>query len=367
MKASLRVASLPLVLSLGLLLTPHASLAASANCPVEPKTGVPIASGDVYAGTNCTINTPADVDSFVFNANSGDEWQIVVGFSSGTQNVCLSLYNPSAVEVFSGCSGIGEGGNPSVVADETLAVTGTYTMVITEPADGTVNYGASLERIYPTPPDAQAVTLGEAITGNIAPVADTPAFTFAGVTTGTFQVAASLPSNAAENLCVTVFSPVGASIANACTGIGQGGNDFVQIPLTPTKAGTYLVLLSEEGDSGTVGYTLEVSCLTGNCGKTQPLPCTLKDAVSYNATSKVLTMNFTVGNTSATTWNAWLTDLNSITNLFSVAQPITNPPVTVTKNTSLSPEGTVGVLSTLTTSIKGIICSSYVQVNTGTP
>jgi hypothetical protein len=40
--------------------------------------------------------------------------------------------------------------------------------------------------------------------------------------------------------------------------------------------------------------------------------------------------------------------------------------VTVTKTTSLSPEGTVGVLSTLTTSTKGIICSSYEQINTGT-
>ena len=80
-------------------------------------------------------------------------------------------------------------------------------------------------------------------------------------------------------------------------------------------------------------------------------------------------MNFTVGNLSATTWNAWLTSQNTIAALsgFPTTQPITNPPVPITKTTSLSPEGKVGVLSTLTTSKGGIICSSWVQVATGTP
>jgi len=96
-------------------------------------------------------------------------------------------------------------------------------------------------------------------------------------------------------------------------------------------------------------------------------PCTLKDTVKYNATSSTLTMNFTVGNTSAATWSAWLTDQNTITELFSVPQPITTPPMAITKTASLTKEGKVGVLSTLTTPTQGIICSSFVTVNTGTP
>jgi hypothetical protein len=96
-------------------------------------------------------------------------------------------------------------------------------------------------------------------------------------------------------------------------------------------------------------------------------PCTLKDTAKYTATSGTLTMNFTVGNTSAATWNAWLTDQNTTIQLFSISQPITNPPVAITKTTSLSKEGKVGVLSTLTTPTKGIICSSWEQIATGTP
>ena len=96
-------------------------------------------------------------------------------------------------------------------------------------------------------------------------------------------------------------------------------------------------------------------------------PCTLIDSLSYSATSKTLTMKFTVGNTAVTTWNAWLTEQNTIQQLFTGSQPITNPPASDTKTTALSPEGIVGVLSTLTTPAGGIFCSSYVQINTGAP
>jgi hypothetical protein len=96
-------------------------------------------------------------------------------------------------------------------------------------------------------------------------------------------------------------------------------------------------------------------------------PCTLKDTAKYSVTSSTLTMKFTLGNTSAATWNAWLTDQNTATQLFSISQPITNPAVVITKTASLPKEGKVGVLSTLTTTTQGIICSSWVQVATGTP
>ena len=115
-------------------------------------------------------------------------------------------------------------------------------------------------------------------------------------------------------------------------------------------------------------------------GRRQQLPpaapptyptCTLKDTATYSATTSTLTMAFTVGNKAATTWNAWLTDQNTMISLFSVAQPITSPPgapVAITKTySSLSKEGKVGVLSTLTTPTGGIICSNWEQVSTGTP
>jgi hypothetical protein len=95
--------------------------------------------------------------------------------------------------------------------------------------------------------------------------------------------------------------------------------------------------------------------------------CTLQDTLSYNSSSGTLTTKFLIGNPTAVTWNAWLTYQNTIQQLFSVSQPITNVPKTVTQTTNLSPEGTVGVLSTLTTSTQGIVCSSWAQTNTGAP
>jgi len=68
-----------------------------------------------------------------------------------------------------------------------------------------------------------------------------------------------------------------------------------------------MVLLYQAGNAntGAVNYSMEVSCLAGVCTPVYP-PCTLKNAASY--ASGTLTMNFTVGNNVATTWNAWLTD-----------------------------------------------------------
>jgi hypothetical protein len=323
----------------GLTLLPTPARAKSADCPVEPKTGVPLVSGDVYAGANCTLNSPTDVDGFTFNANSGDIYQVIVGISGGDQNVCMKLIDPNGMQIFAGCSGVGGGGFPYVLDDVTVTVAGTYTVDISEAGAGTVSYGVSLERLFPTPADAKPVLLGQLITGTISPVADTPAFTFTGVTTGQFQVAASLR-----------------------------GNPFIDLVFTPTQAGTYLVILNEATNSATTNYDFEVSCVSGNCGKTKGPPlCTLKDSANYSASTSTLTMNFTVENTSVTTWNAWLTSQDTITNLFSQSQPITSAAVVITKTVTQSPAGTVGVLTTFTTPTKGIICSNYTQVKTGTP
>jgi hypothetical protein len=93
-------------------------------------------------------------------------------------------------------------------------------------------------------------------------------------------------------------------------------------------------------------------------------------------------MKFIVGNNLGTTanWSAWLTyadpqgtNLDTMQTLFSVSQPITNPPKAITKTLAgLPKEGNVGVLSTLSTphlstaKTEGIACSSWVQVKTGT-
>lgn len=135
-----------------------------------------------------------------------------------------------------------------------------------------------------------------------------------------------------------------------------------------------MVAVQEAGNDGTQTYNFEVSCVVGNRPPQvppQPPPCTLSDALSYNTSSNTLTMNFTVGNNEGTTgtWRAWLTyQPDNMTSVVSESFPVTNPPVKKTETyADLPKEGTVGVLSTITTPTKGIVCSSWVQINTGTP
>ena len=358
---------LPLAtLFFGLLLVPRASAVGVADCPTEPKQGVPIASGDVFAGANCTLKTTGDVDSFVFSANSGDIWHFLLSGYGGVYNVCLTLYGPSAVKIYYACSDTNEG-DSGIQTDQTLTATGTYTIDVTEATNATLSYALSLERDYPTPTDGDKIQLTQSVVGTLSPGEDSPAYTFPIVTTGTYQVSATILGGQ-DNLCINVYSPNGSSAGSACTDTNEG-DLTVNVDFTPTENGTAMVIAYPYwGDGGgTVNYSAEVSCLAGVCTQPPPPPCTLQDAVSY--ASGTLTMNVTVGNLSATTWNAWLTSQNTIAALsgFPTTQPITNPPVPITKTTSLSPEGKVGVLSTLTTSKGGIICSSWVQVATGTP
>jgi hypothetical protein len=360
--------ALPLAVAFfGLLLVPRASAVGVANCPVEPKQGVPIASGDIFAGANCTLKTTGDVDSFVFSAHSGDIWHFLVSGNlpvfGNAINVCLTLYSPTAVKVYVACSDVRFGAG--FETDQTLTATGTYTIDITEATNGALNYGLSLERDFPSPPDGDKIQLTQSVIGTLAPGEDSPGYTFPVVTTGTYQASATIPVVGSDNLCISVYLPSGASAGAGCTDIRFGAT--VNVDFTPPANGTAMVLayMSGADGGGTVNYSVEVSCIAGLCVQPPPPTCTLKDALSYG--SGTLTMNFTVGNLVPTTWNVWLTSHNSIAALtgFPISQPATNPPVPITKSATLSPSGTVGVLTTLTTPKGGIICFNYTQIKTG--
>ncbi len=358
------------------LLAPQSAMAGTANCPAEPKANEPIASGDIFQGANCTLKSTGDTDSFVFTGNKGETYQFATALN-GTilANICLTVYDPSFKVIYpTQCTGVGYGGPSAVVTDLTLSVTGTYTMDVTENASATQEYAVSLERLFPFPANAETIKLATEYAGDISALSDTNAFTFEGATTGEYEVAATLPGTVTANICMTVYSPSGGLITptlgteGECTGVGYGGPSTLMIDFTPTVNGTYMAFVSVAGNDATQSYTLEVSCLVGVCPTSLPPSCTLADTLSYNPTTSTLTMNFTVGNTYGTVWNAWLTEQTTTTRLFSTAQPVTVPPANIVKTTTLSPnKGEVGVLSTLTTTTKGIVCSSFAKVATGNP
>jgi len=149
------------------------------------------------------------------------------------------------------------------------------------------------------------------------------------------------------------------------------GQFYKSVTTTQDSYESQLAWLSLQAGEGTVWFD-NVSVTAGFL--INP-PCTLTDSASYNTTDSTLTMNFTVGNNMGQTvnWSGWLTyadpqgsGLDTMQNLFSGSLGITNPPKAVTKTFGLPKEGTVGVLSTLSTTKNGIACSSWVQVKTGT-
>jgi hypothetical protein len=104
---------------------------------------------------------------------------------------------------------------------------------------------------------------------------------------------------------------------------------------------------------------------TGLSAVITKLPCDLQGTATYDATSSKVITKFTIQNSSAATWNAWLSYQDTMEKLFSVSQPITNQPKVVTKTIHSPKRGGVGVLSTLTTPEEGIICSCWLEINTG--
>ncbi len=118
MRRSINFVLLLAALLFMLLLVPQAALAQSENCPAEPATDVPIATGDTFIGSNCTLYTPGDVDSFVFSAKNGDTWDLVLDAVNRVYDISLTLYDPNQKMIYSGRTG---GSDNSVVFDQMLA------------------------------------------------------------------------------------------------------------------------------------------------------------------------------------------------------------------------------------------------------
>ena len=106
MTAKLKSTIVALALTLAVcLLLPSLALAQGTNCPPEPAQNTPIADGEVYIGSNCTLYSPGDVDSFTFDASSGQTYHLALGINGAAPvNICMTLYDPNERNIFSGCT-----------------------------------------------------------------------------------------------------------------------------------------------------------------------------------------------------------------------------------------------------------------------
>ena len=333
----------------------------STKCPTEPAQHVPIVSGETYY--DCTIYTTVDLDSFQFYATAGSNWSIVAGLGPpGMAGICLALYARGAILIFSGCTDI-DAPVFAVATIQKLALAGLYTIEVSGESNAAVTYNLSLERLNPAPPDGVPLVPGRIVSSEVSPATAQDAFIFQACTSGVYQIALTVAPGGSD-VCLAVYQPDGTAAApGLCTNQGSGAIS-VQGDLVPTENGTYVVVVYTAGNDSTVDYNLEVACVAGNCscgmGK-----CALDDTLSY--ASGTLTMNFTVETPYTATWNAWLVSGNTSELLWSQSQPITEPPAAVSKTQAVAASGKVGILSTLTTPARGIACSSWELIKTGTP
>ena len=98
-----------------------------------------------------------------------------------------------------------------------------------------------------------------------------------------------------------------------------------------------------------------------------PPACVLTDTLTYDATTQVLSMNFSLATQSAATWRGWLVDESGTEALWSQSLPVTEPAVSKTETHTVPKNGGVGILSTLTTKTGGITCSIWKTIDTETP
>ena len=265
MPISTRFAFTLTTILLGILLVSPAALAQGTNCPPEPASGTPIADGQIYIGSNCTLTSPGDVDGFVFSGNNGDIYHIILAINgSAPTNICYTLYDPNLKNISSGCTDEVHGGYATGV-NQTLTVTGSYTIDITETSTAKISYALSLERLHPFPQNAQEINLATQYPGDITPITDSNAFTFEGATTGMYQVSATLTGSPQYNLCLDVYFQDGTHVGNeVCTDEVHGGYT-IRSDFTPTQNGMFMAFFQVAGNDGTVTYTMEVSCIAGQC------------------------------------------------------------------------------------------------------
>jgi hypothetical protein len=282
MKSRLQLAAVPFLVIL--VSSPGWSLTGptNKNCPVEPAQDVAIVSGETYWGSNCVLHTIADVDSFQFNSSAGQTWTMVLGLgATANTQITLTLLAPNSsggTHIFQGstCTYCEVPGPTlySVTATVTLPISGTYTVVVTETSSVVQTYGLSLEEINPLPSDGIPLTLGQSVNGLVNPPTAQNAFTLTASQSGTYEIVVQLAPNPAQQVCLTTYDPSGKTVSRNCT------CTFCEVPgppsysvtkyLAPPASGTYLLLVTEAGNDGTVGYNIEVSCYSGTCGALPP-------------------------------------------------------------------------------------------------
>jgi hypothetical protein len=130
-------------------------------------------------------------------------------------------------------------------------------------------------------------------------------------------------------------------------------------------AGATYVGICDDGGISNVTISCTTDFASGEFAWSGGVPTSCTDDVTLGYAGGTLSMNFTVGSTSAGTWNVYLSFHDTILSLLSIPLPAFDPPVVVPIALPFPTIGGIGILTTYTTAADGIICSDWDTVDTG--
>jgi hypothetical protein len=212
------------------------------NSPVD---SIPIAFGKTFTST---INLPAEMDTFSFSANAGDE--ILIG-ATQLSDVWprVQLFDPQGHWVRE------HGTHTHFEITQTLSTAGNYTLLFNDSfgGDSTGDYALHLQRLNP-PADPANLSYGQTITGTISMPAEMDAYTFSGTAGDTILIGATQISDVWPG--IQLFDPQG----NLLTAFGT--HTHFEITHTLSVAGNYTILFDDSFKGGFTGdYALHLQRL----------------------------------------------------------------------------------------------------------
>ena len=220
--------------------------------PCTGQPNEPISYGNIIT---CSIASPGDSGTFVFNGTTGE--RIEVAISSTTNFPCIEL-----VGVATACSY----GTDRNWIDTVLSQTRQYTIRAYDYyATGTLSYTLALERAVPPSPNATQMTYGNNLPGQVNPLGDLVPYFFTASAGDIVDVTVVSNTNFP---CIVLYAPDTLTTWNACS-YGTDRNEIRTNPLS--LAGTYTILVFDYYATGTLSYNLDLECLGGPCIIT-PIP-----------------------------------------------------------------------------------------------
>jgi hypothetical protein len=322
--------------------------------PCDPN-GQLIAYGDVRVG--CTIEAPADVDTFTFQGTAGDHATIILTRTTNVGNAaCAEVRGPAPTSPLLA----GPTCNFTSLRFDLgpLAASGSHQIIVTEQFnDGVFNFNLSLTRLLP-PVNATPIAPGQVLSAQqLLPAADVDVFGFNAGVGDILRVVATRTSNVGNAICAEVRGPDNSVVLPLTCNFTAVD---VMLPAA-IAAGSHQILVTEQFNDSVFDYNLSLTCVSPSCRP--PIPTCLVHPTFGGGT---LTLDFAVSTPVSVTWSFRLLALGQAFQLWSIPIPAIPPPgvnfpLPIPGFPAL---GTIGFVSTFTAQ-NSLTCADLKTVDTG--